>query len=209
MPPVISTDYFALLDQPRRPWIETEALKQKFLSLSAEIHPDRVHNADEQTRRAAQQRYAELNAAHSTLINPRERLRHLIELETGRKPAEVQQVPARLANFFFEIAQTCRAADAILNLRAKAASSLAKAQLFERSQDVVEELGARQQKIGVQRENLLSRLKDADAEWLRQPKTDTDKRQELLLNLEQLYRLFSYCDRWAQQLQERIVQLAF
>ena len=34
------TDYFNLLSEPRRPWLNPEALKQKFLNLSAEVHPD-------------------------------------------------------------------------------------------------------------------------------------------------------------------------
>jgi len=35
------TDYFALLDEPRRPWLDVSSLKQKFLARSSEVHPDR------------------------------------------------------------------------------------------------------------------------------------------------------------------------
>ncbi len=35
------TDYFALLNEPRRPWLEPETLKSKFLALAAEAHPDK------------------------------------------------------------------------------------------------------------------------------------------------------------------------
>jgi hypothetical protein len=38
-------DCFALLNEPRRPWLDSEALKQRFVSLSAELHPDRTHSA--------------------------------------------------------------------------------------------------------------------------------------------------------------------
>jgi hypothetical protein len=38
-------DAFALLNEPRRPWLEAEALKQKFLALSSAVHPDRVSAA--------------------------------------------------------------------------------------------------------------------------------------------------------------------
>ena len=41
------TDNFALLNEPRRPWLEANLLKQKFLALSADFHPDRIHNASE------------------------------------------------------------------------------------------------------------------------------------------------------------------
>ena len=39
------TDAFALLSEPRRPWLDAEALKARFLPLSAAVHPDRVHSA--------------------------------------------------------------------------------------------------------------------------------------------------------------------
>ena len=61
-------DCFALLNEARRPWIDPELLKQKFLTLSAEAHPDRVHNASEPEKRAAQQRYTELNADQKLLV---------------------------------------------------------------------------------------------------------------------------------------------
>jgi TPR repeat protein len=36
---------FALLSEPRRPWLDAEPLKQRFLARSNEVHPDRVHSA--------------------------------------------------------------------------------------------------------------------------------------------------------------------
>jgi hypothetical protein len=44
------TDYFALLQTPRRPWVDAEKLKENFQLLSARVHPDRLHGADEVTR---------------------------------------------------------------------------------------------------------------------------------------------------------------
>ena len=77
------TDFFALLDEPRRPWLESELLKQKFLALSATVHPDRVHNLGDAERAAAQERYTELNAAYNCLREPKDRLHHLLQLELG------------------------------------------------------------------------------------------------------------------------------
>lgn len=80
------TDAFALLSESRRPWLDADALKSRFLPLSAEVHPDRVHSASEAEKAAANTRYAELNAAYNTLREPRDRLLHLLELEAGGKP---------------------------------------------------------------------------------------------------------------------------
>ena len=55
-------DYFALLNKPRRPWLDADLLKQKFLALASDLHPDRVHNASEAEKSEATKRYAELNA---------------------------------------------------------------------------------------------------------------------------------------------------
>src|SRR6266478_7291458 len=94
------TDYFALLDEPRRPWIEPDSLKRKFFALSAEDHPDRVHQASDAEKVAAQQRYTELSAAYNCLREPKERLRHLLELERGTKPEDIQRIPSDLMDVF-------------------------------------------------------------------------------------------------------------
>ena len=73
------TDYFSLFNEPRRPWLDAEKLKARFLTLSAECHPDRAVTAAE--REAATARFTELNAAHNCLREPRERLQHLLALE--------------------------------------------------------------------------------------------------------------------------------
>ena len=72
------TDYFALFDEPRRPWLDTDSLKAKFLALSAQAHPDRVHGAAETDKLAANHRYTELNAAYNCLREPRDRLIQII-----------------------------------------------------------------------------------------------------------------------------------
>src|SRR5215510_14814050 len=161
------TDYFALLKEQRRPWIDPDLLKQKFLALSAEVHPDRVHGAEESQKRAAQERYAELNAAYNCLREPKERLAHLLELETGAKPKQVQNVPTDLMDAFMEITSVCRGADAFLAEKNATTSPLIQLQLFERGQDWVEKLMKLQGKISSWREELMARLKNMDNEWVK------------------------------------------
>src|ERR1700722_19060937 len=129
------TDNFALLDEPRRPWIDPEALKQNFLALSAQVHPDRVHNAPAAERQAADGRFSQLNGAYNCLRDPNERLRHFLELEQGTKLKDIQNVPPETTDLFFETGRLCKEADAFLEEKSRAGSPVLKARLFERSQD--------------------------------------------------------------------------
>lgn len=202
-------DYFALLDEPRRPWLDPDLLKRKFLALSAEAHPDRVHGAEDEERRSAERRYAELNQAYNHLRRPKERLQHFLELETGLKPQQVQQIPSGLTQFFIEVAQLFRQTDAFLAEKNKTTSPILKVRLIETGQDWTEKLNALQQELNVRQEELAAQLKSMDAEWLQHHKSGaTTQALEVLSRLEELYRLFSYYTRWESQVQERIVQLA-
>lgn len=198
------TDYFALLKEQRRPWIDPELLKQKFLALSAEVHPDRVHGAEESQKRAAQECYAEFNAAYNCLREPKERLAHLLELETGAKPRQVQNVPSDLMNAFMEVTTVCRGTDAFLAERNATTSPLLRLQLFERGQEWTEQLMALQGKINSWREELLVRLREIDSDWVK----NAGERKRSLELLEKNCQLLGYFGRWSAQIQERIVQLS-
>src|ERR1039458_7617080 len=116
------TDFFALLNEPRRPWLDADLLKQKFLALSANAHPDRIHSASESDKVDATKRFTELNTAYSCLAEPKLRLLHLLELELGAKPKDIQQIPTALADLFAEVATSCRSADGFLVEKTKATS---------------------------------------------------------------------------------------
>src|SRR5712691_11297429 len=141
------TDCFALLGEAHRPWLDPDSLKQKFLTLSAQVHPDRAHNRNETERNAAHLRYLEINAAYNRLRDPKERLRHLLELERGSKPNELQEIPPDLMNVFMEVSQLCRDTDAFLAEKAKVTSPLLRVQLFERSQAWTDKLMTLQQNL--------------------------------------------------------------
>jgi curved DNA-binding protein CbpA len=199
-------DYFALLDEPRRPWLEAEALKQKFLARSAPLHPDRIHSASEADKSAAAKQFAELNAAYNCLAEPKTRLLHLLELELGAKPKDIQQIPEGLADLFAAVATDCRNVDLFLAEKAKVTSPLLQVQLFEKGQDWVEKLQGLQRKLNELREKLTVELKALDEQWLAE---GTAAKPAILSSLEELYRLFGYFNRWNNQIQERIVRLSF
>jgi DnaJ-domain-containing protein 1 len=199
-------DYFAFLNEPRRPWLDTDLLKQKFLAQSANLHPDKIHSASDSEKSVAAKSFAELNAAYNCLAEPKSRLLHLLELELGVKPKDIQEIPSALADLFAEVANICKSADSFLAEKTKATSPLLQVQLFERGQNWIEKLNSLQKKLNELREKILSELKSLDAKWM---VADENSRQEFLPKLEELYRLFSYFNRWNNQIQERIVQLSF
>jgi DnaJ-domain-containing protein 1 len=199
------TDYFALLNEPRRPWLEPELLKEKFLALSARFHPDRVHNLGEAERAAAQERYTELNAAYNSLREPKERLQHLLELELGALPKDVQRIPSDLMDLSLEVGKACREADAFLAEKAKVTSPLLQVTFFERSEEFADSLRRLRQRVNSLEDQLTGELQRIDAAW----QADAARRKALLPRLEELYRLFSYFARWSAQIQERVVRLSF
>lgn len=183
-------------------------MKQRFLALSAEVHPDRVHGASPAEKGAAQRRYAELNAAYQRLRAPKERLQHLLELEGGGKPEQVQRIPPELMEMSMEIAQACRQADTFLEERNRTTSPLLQVQLFERGQELMERLRAVRQEIESRHAILVNELKRLDSDWGPDEVRDGARRRSALPRLEELWRLFGYFARWTGQIEERLVQIS-
>lgn len=196
-----------MLDEPRRPWLEPQALKRKFLALSAAVHPDRAHQLDAAQRSAAQSRYTELNAAYTRLREPKDRLRHLIELERGRAPKDIQQIPGDLMEWFMETGQLCRQADSLIQEKNRLTSPLLKVQFLERAQEWIEKLAALQTRLDAHRSALVGELKALDEQWMFGSNGDRT-RAELIDRLERLSLSFAYFDRWIAHVHERIVQLS-
>jgi len=201
------TDYFTLLQEPRRPWLDAEKLKGKFFQLSAEVHPDRSHNASESEKQATNERYQELNTAYNCLREPKERLRHLLELECSAAPANIQQAPARLMDLFFDVGQVCKAVDIFLAEKAKATSPLLKVKFLEEGLNRLDQLNAMQQKLRVPVAALEEELKAMNAAW-ESASNGASGSALPLRRLEEIYRELSFLLRWTAQLQERVVQLA-
>lgn len=199
-------DYFALLGEPRRPWLEAEALKQRFLTLSGEHHPDRTHQAGTEQKAQAQRRYADLNAAYQCLRDPKERLRHLLELERGGKLDQMQNVPTALMDVSLLVGAACRQADALLKEKSDVTSPLLKVGLFEREQEQVQELTSLTKQLDAKREALIAQAKHLDARW--ETHKTAGANEGLMPGLEEVYRLLSYYERWLAHLRERIVQLS-
>ena len=76
-------DNFVLLQQPRLPWIDVEAVKHAFLARAKEFHPDKFHNASEAEKTAAQNRYTDLNAAQKMPGRPEGSIASFAGIGTG------------------------------------------------------------------------------------------------------------------------------
>jgi len=196
------TDYFALLSEQRRPWLDVGSLKSKFLTLSAEVHPDRFHDRSETEKAVATQRYTALNAAHNCLREHRHRIRHLLELELGAKPSDLTNVPDDLMESFFVVGKTFRDVDALLAQKAGATSPMMQVQYFEQSMELVELLNTLSARIAPRRDDLLAELKTLDSIWQTGSTAHTDR-------LLDIWRLLSFYERWLAQIQERIARLSF
>jgi curved DNA-binding protein CbpA len=203
-------DYFALCQLPRRPWLDPDALKAEFLALSTQVHPDRFHHLPEAEKAAASERYTALNTANQCLSDPKERLRHLLELELGAPPRDVQRIPPGTMDLFMEVGQRCREVDAFLGENAAPTSPLLKVQRFARALEWTDRLQLLQESVNGMREKLLAELQAMNAVWESAPPIGAAGRSGALPleRVEQVYRLLSYLSRWTEQLQERLVQLA-
>lgn len=193
-------DYFAILGQPRRPALDADQLKQEFLRLSAELHPDK---ASPENRAAAEKDFRELNAAYNCLRETRPRLLHLLELEGVPAAPHVQSAPADVMEFFAPVAGLTRGVDEFLRRKRNAGSPMLQAQLFEEGLDWTDRIQALQARLRRQITFLEEEL-DRDRE---------DKKDEpgpiSLDRLGQIAAILGFYERWSAQLQERLTALSF
>ena len=187
------SDYFALLNQPRRAWLDPDELKQAFHNKSRELHPDSGSSS------AAEADFAQLNEAHQVLREPKRRIQHLLTLE-GRAPARDVFVPSDIADLFPIVASVTQDTDAVVQKMTAATNPLSRSLL-------------KPQLLGVQHRvaETLQRIRElhamADAELRRL--TNVELADEAHWSqLHELYLRFSYLGRWISELEEKQVRLA-
>jgi curved DNA-binding protein CbpA len=114
-------DHFAILAQPRRPWLEDAVLKEAFHRATAQQHPDVAGGSGEQA--------SALNAAYAVLRDPATRLRHLLDLEWPGDASAVAGIAPELADLFGKIAALRQTGAVLAKAEAAAQSPLARALL--------------------------------------------------------------------------------
>jgi curved DNA-binding protein CbpA len=200
------TDFFALLNLPRRPRIDLESLKANYLELSSQTHPDRMAGASSLERQQAADAYTRLNEAYQTLRESKSRLHHLISLECGRKPGDSQELPESLMSMFATIGPLLRQADALVKAKASSNSALERAMTTTKALPCLQQIAQARSQLQQQREQLDATLAQLDQAWITGDPA-VEPGGNLIARAEALYHHFGFLDRWSTQLQEREFEL--
>ena len=204
------TDYFSLLHQPRQPWLDEDQLAQAFRTQSNKFHPDRFHRSSDEEKLRAKEQASEINAAYACLRDMKSRLGHLIQLEKGCDPRDIQDIPHETTELFMQVGSLCRQVDQFLNGRAKPSSPLLQIAWFETAAEWRDKLSQQQCSLVNWREKLFEEIKCLNQAWLSLDIDDSLQKSNpnaLMEKLEQIYRLLSYENRWSNQIQERMLKL--
>ncbi len=190
---------FALFDLEPGPALDEAALKERFARATSESHPDKFAQAPEAERVTVDSRYAALNQAYQTLIDPRARLLALYELTKGQKPADIQRIPPGTMDLFKEVGEMCRELDGFLERKRATTGRLEKAGLMSEELALQDALTALRMKLEAFGATVEAEIAALDGRWRAGAKD--------LNGLEAVYRKVSYLARWRQQLEEREIAL--
>ena len=182
-------DYFALLQQPRRPWLDPETLKEKYHQLTKAGHPDRPSASPDSD-------FANVNEAYRVLSDPKLRLQHLLAL--GNVPANAGAVPPTLADVFLETGTLIQEIDRLL---ARSTTNALSKALIKPEITSKQELAADLlQKLQAMHAAAVNELRVMDKDW--------DSIDSVAPQLAELSSRFAYLTRWIAQLEERKFQLS-
>jgi curved DNA-binding protein CbpA len=192
-------DYFALLDQPRAPWLDPEKLKDRYHQRTLQAHPDAQMNRP--GAEVTDATFTSLNEAYQVLQDPKRRLHHLLSLEGAAPSSTDQTVPRQLHDLFPAVGALTQRANLLLEkIRATSnalSRSLLKPQILE-AQNEAKEMRERIQNLC---DASLAELRRIDTAWAKNP-------GEQIEALSNLYFAFAYLTRWSTQLDEMTFQLS-
>jgi curved DNA-binding protein CbpA len=183
------TDYFAILDQPRQPWLDEEAIKSKYQELTLAQHPD-------VETKSGDRNFAEVTEAYRVLSHPKLRLSHLLQLANVDLPRQ-QQIPEELAEWFSRVGSFVQSADRVVARGAGASSAVALSL-------------TRAEMAGLEPEakRILAELKQRHHESLRELQTLNASWSSNLPALTNLYPRLAFLGRWIEQVEQRLFQLS-
>ena len=181
------TDYFALMEQPHRPWLEECALRDAFHRLAAAKHPDAATgNAGE---------FADLNTAFCTLRDPVKRLRHWLELESPDALHRAAAIPPDLLELFPIIGSARQSLIDFAARHRSATTALSRALLAGDEAKVRATADSARAALDAVRGNALEALRALDAAH-----SSPDE-------LAALHGRFAFLEKWDAQLREAALQV--
>ena len=187
------TDYFALLDQPRRPWLDPDEVKQAFHHKTLHAHPDaHAHAGNADTAEAF---FAQINEAYQVLAEPKRRLHHLLTL-SGHPPPKSAAVPPEIANLFPVVAELIQSIEALSGKIDGATNPLSRSLLKPESLELQARLTAQLHELQALDRAATVRLQRITDIW----RPDD---AEVTAELHGLYLQFSYLTRWRDELEEK------
>lgn len=178
------TDYFALLGQPRRPWLDLAEVKKSYHAHIRESHPD-VATSGSATS-------AELNEAYRVLSSDSLRLRHLLELTS--RPTE-QLLPERIQPFFSEVGEVANQGKRVFDRLPINAGELQRSLLRADILNLLQKVDRVVDKLTDLQSICSNEVRELDSRW------DPDSREAIAATSE-LQQTFSYLERWLDQLRE-------
>jgi DnaJ-domain-containing protein 1 len=188
------TDFFALLEQPRQPWLDPAALKQKYHQLTRAAHPD-VPSCESSTE------FASINEAYRTLLDPKLRIHHLLALEAAKPSERNCVVPEELQELFLKIGSLTQNSQRLLeqfgNTKSELSRSLLKADLLDLQRQAQECL----EQSRASHENCVAELHQLNTLW-------NTNEQQAIIGLNVLHDRIAYLSRWIAQLEEMQFQLS-
>lgn len=179
------TDYFALLQQPRQPWLDAEQLQERYRQICLTSHPDRLPGDA-----AMDESFAAVSEAYRVLKDPKQRIQHLLQLE-GHELGKDGSVPQSLLPLFSRIGDFIARATRLWQRHAESQNALSKSVLqaeIVASHREVEALLHDAKELLHQAEETTRSLNDS---WRSEPD-----------ELARVYSLFGFLTRWIEQLEE-------
>ena len=192
-------DYFALLDQPRAPWLDLEKLKDTYHRKTLQAHPDAQtsHGGAD----SADATFANLNEAYQVLQDPKRRLHHLLSLAGAAPSSTGQTVPKELHDLFPQIGALTQRTKLLLEEIQATSNALSRSLLKPQILEVQKETKEVRGKIQSLSDASFEQLRQINAAWTRNP-------AEQIEGVSNLYFAFAYLSRWSTQLDEMIFQLS-
>ena len=192
-------DYFALLDQPRRPWLDPDELKNTYYRKTLLAHPDA-----QTTRPRAPETdttFTSLNEAYQVLQNPRRRLHHLLSLEGAAPSSTDETIPQHLHDLFPAVGVLTQRANSLLEKIRTTSNRLSRSLLKPQILEVQKEAKEVREKIQNLSDASLAELRQINTVWATNPEAQ-------IKGLSNLYVRFAYLTRWSTQLDEITFQLS-